>query len=64
MIYARQVAILRAVGVFLIVLGIAEFVVFRYLARSKTNIARRLGLLTLNSAVNVVVGVALIVLSL
>jgi hypothetical protein len=55
---------LRAVGVFLVVLGVAEFVTFRYLARSKANIARRLGLLTLNSAVNVVVGIALIVLSL
>jgi hypothetical protein len=52
------------VGVFLILLGVAEFVVFRYLARSKANIARRLGLLTLNSAVNVVVGVVLITLSL
>jgi hypothetical protein len=56
--------ILRSVGVFLILLGIAEFAVFRYLARTKTNIARRMGLLTLNSAVNVVVGIALIALSL
>jgi hypothetical protein len=57
------VTILRAVGVFLILLGVVEFVAFRYLARSKENIARRMGLLTLNSAVNVVVGVVLIALS-
>jgi hypothetical protein len=63
-IYSGQVTILRAVGVFLILLGIAEFIGFRYLARSKPNIARRMGLLTLNSAVNVVVGVVLIALNL
>jgi hypothetical protein len=57
------VTILRAVGVFLILLGVVEFVAFRYLARSKENIARRMGLLTLNSAANVVVGVVLIALS-
>lgn len=56
--------ILRVVGVALILLGVAEFVVFRYLARSKENIARRIGLLMLNSAVNVVVGVILVALSL
>ena len=55
--------ILRGVGVFLILLGIAEFFTFRYLARSKANIARRMLLLTLNSAVNVAVGVVLIALS-
>ena len=59
-IYPCQVTILRALGALLILLGIAEYVAFRYLARSKTNIARRMGLLTLNSAVNVVVGVVLI----
>jgi hypothetical protein len=58
------VTILRAVGIFLILLGVVEYVAFRYLARSKANIARRMGLLTLNSAVNVVVGVVLIALSL
>jgi hypothetical protein len=57
------VAILRTVGAFLILLGVAEFVVFKYLARSKANIARRIGLLTLNSGVNVVVGVVLIAMS-
>jgi hypothetical protein len=62
--YLRQVAILRAVGVFLILAGVVEFVVFRYLARSKANIARRLGLLTVNAAVNVVVGVILVAVSL
>jgi hypothetical protein len=62
--YSRRVMILRAVGAFLILLGVAEFVVFRFLAPSKANIARRLGLLTLNSAVNVIVGVVLIALSL
>jgi hypothetical protein len=56
--------ILRTIGVFLILLGIAEFVVFRRLARSKTNIARRIGLLTLNSAVNIAVGIVLITLTL
>jgi hypothetical protein len=56
--------ILRIVGVALILLGVAEVVVFRYLARSKENIARRIGLLMLNSAVNVVVGVILVALSL
>ena len=56
--------ILRAIGIFLILLGIAEFIVFRYLARSRENIARRLGLLNLNSAANVVVGIVLVVVSL
>ena len=62
--YSRRVMILRAVGAFLILLGVAEFVVFRFLAPSKANIARRLGLLTLNSVVNVIAGVVLIALSL
>ena len=59
-----MVMILRGVGVFLILLGVAEFVVFRRLARSKANIAKRLPLLTVNSVVNVVLGVALIAVSL
>jgi hypothetical protein len=63
-IYAQLVLILRAIGVFLIVLGVAEFFTFRYLARSKTNIARRLPLLTMNSVLNVVVGVVLTAVSL
>lgn len=51
---------LQYVGVFLIVLGIAEFVFFRHLAQTKDNIARRMTLLTINSLVNVIVGLVLL----
>jgi hypothetical protein len=55
--------ILLGVGIFLIVIGIGEYVVFRVLARREESIARRMTLLTVNSIFNVVVGIVLIALS-
>jgi hypothetical protein len=51
------VSILQYVGLFLILLGVAEFFLFRHLARTKENIARRMTVLTINSLVNIIVGI-------
>ena len=48
------------VGLALIAIGVAEFVIFRTLAPSKPNIARILNWLYANSAFNVVLGIVLI----
>lgn len=48
------------VGVSLVVIGVAEYVLFRWLAPRRENIARRMRLLTANSIFNVVVGEALV----
>lgn len=48
------------VGIALVVIGIVEYVVFRRMAPERENIRTRMGLLTANSALNVVVGLALI----
>jgi len=53
--------ILQGIGLFLVIAGVAEFVVFRYLAPRKENIARRIRLLNVNALVNVTVGVVLLV---
>jgi hypothetical protein len=54
--------ILQYVGVFLVVVGVGEFFVFRHVAKTQESIARRLTLLNANSALNVVVGIVLVVL--
>jgi len=54
-------SILQVIGVFLVVAGVVEFALFRYLARRRANIARRILLLNLNAALNVVVGVVLLI---
>jgi hypothetical protein len=55
------VTILQGVGVFLVVAGVVEFVLFRYLAPRQENIARRQRLLNANALLNVVVGVVLLI---
>jgi len=52
----------QTVGALLVVIGVAEYVLFRYLAPRRENIRRRMPLLVVNSALNVVVGLALVVL--
>jgi hypothetical protein len=54
--------ILQYVGIFLVLVGVGEFFVFRHLAKTQESIARRLTLLNANSGLNVVVGVVLLVL--
>jgi hypothetical protein len=56
-----MVSIVRGVGLFLVVAGVVEFVLFRYLAMHRANIARRIVLLNLNAALNVGVGIVLLV---
>ena len=53
--------VLQGVGLFLIVAGIVEFVLFRYLAPRQPNIARRIRLLNANALLNVTVGVILLI---
>jgi putative copper export protein len=55
------VTILQGIGLFLIVAGVAEFALFRYLAPRKENIARRIRLLNANALLNVTVGVVLLI---
>jgi putative copper export protein len=55
------VTVLQGIGLFLVVSGVVEFAVFRYLAPRKENIARRLRLLNANALLNVVVGVILLI---
>jgi uncharacterized membrane protein YidH (DUF202 family) len=55
------VTILQYVGVFLVVVGIGEFFVFRHLARTQESIARRRTLLNANSSLNVIVGLVLLI---
>ncbi|WP_158221037.1 hypothetical protein [Kineosporia sp. R_H_3] len=52
----------QIIGVALVVIGVGEYVLFRYLAPRREDIARRMPLLVANSAFNVVVGAALFVL--
>lgn len=52
----------QIIGIALVVIGVGEYVLFRYLAPRRQNIARRMPLLVANSAFNVIVGVALYVL--
>jgi hypothetical protein len=50
------------VGVALVAIGVAEYVLFRALAPRREDIRRRMPLLVANSALNVVVGLGLLVL--
>lgn len=52
----------QIIGVALVVIGVGEYVLFRYLAPRREDIARRMPLLVANSVFNVVVGAALFVL--
>jgi hypothetical protein len=55
------VSVLQGVGVFLIVAGVVEFVLFRYLAPRNPNVARRLRYLYANALLNAAVGVVLLI---
>jgi len=55
-----SLTVLQIVGLVLVAAGVVEFVVFRYLAPRKPNIARRIVLLNLNALLNVVVGFVLL----
>lgn len=55
-----SLTVLQIVGLVLVAAGVVEFVVFRYLAPRKPNIARRIVLLNLNALLNVVVGLVLL----
>ena len=48
------------VGWLLVVIGVAEYALFRYLAPRRENIRRRMPLLVANSTLNMVVGLALV----
>ena len=53
--------LVQGIGVLLIIAGIVELVLFRFLAQRKLNIARRIRLLNANAIFNVTVGVVLLV---
>jgi hypothetical protein len=54
------VTVLQVVGATLVVIGVVEFLVFRYLAPRQERIAQRMTLLNANSAFNVVAGIVLV----
>jgi hypothetical protein len=56
------VTVVQGVGVFLILAGIIEFVLFRFLAPRRPNIARRIRLLQANAVLNAAIGVILLVI--
>lgn len=49
----------QAIGLALVVIGVAEVVLFQFLAPRRESIRRRMPLLIANSALNVLVGFAL-----
>ena len=53
--------VLQGIGVFLIIAGVVEFVLFRFLAPRRPNIARRIRLLNANALVNATVGIILLI---
>jgi hypothetical protein len=55
------VTLVQGIGLLLIIAGIVELVLFRFLAQRKMNIARRIRLLNANALFNVTVGVVLLV---
>jgi hypothetical protein len=55
------VTLIQGIGLLLIIAGIAELVLFRFLAHRKLNIARRIRLLNANALFNVTIGVVLLV---
>jgi len=56
------VTVLQGIGVFLIVAGVAEFVLFRFLAPRQPTIARRIRLLNANAVLNATAGVILLII--
>jgi hypothetical protein len=54
------VAVVQDIGLFFLLTGVVEFVLFRSLAPKRPNIARRIRLLNINALVNVTVGVVLL----
>ena len=54
--------VLQGIGVFLIVAGVAEFVLFRFLASRQPTIARRIRLLNANAVLNATAGVILLII--
>ena len=53
-------SLVQGIGLFFVVAGVVEFVLFRWLAPRRPNIARRIRLLNVNALVNVTVGVILL----
>lgn len=53
-------AVVQDIGLFFLLTGVVEFVLFRSLAPKRPNIARRIRLLNINALVNVTVGVVLL----
>jgi putative copper export protein len=53
-------SLVQGIGLFLFLAGVVEFVLFRWLAPKRPNIARRIRLLNINALVNVTVGVVLL----
>jgi hypothetical protein len=56
------VTVVQGIGVFLIVAGVVEFVLFRFLAPRRPNIARRIRLLNANALLNATVGIILLII--
>jgi hypothetical protein len=55
------VTVVQGVGVFLIIAGAVEFVLFRFLSPRRPNIARHIRLLNANALLNATVGVVLLI---
>jgi hypothetical protein len=53
-------SLVQGIGLFFVLAGLVEFVLFRWLAPRRPNIARRIRLLNVNALVNVTVGVVLL----
>ena len=53
--------VVQGIGLFLIAAGLVEFITFRVLAPRKQNIARRIRLLNANAALNVTIGIVLMI---
>jgi hypothetical protein len=56
------VTVVQGIGVFLIVAGVVEFFLFRFLAPRRPNIARRIRLLNANALLNATVGIILLII--
>jgi hypothetical protein len=55
------VTVVQGIGILLIVTGAVEFVLFRFLAPRRPNIARRIRLLNANALLNATVGTILLI---
>ncbi len=54
--------VVQGIGLFLIIAGAVEFVLFRFLAPQRPNIARRIRLLNANALANATVGIILVII--